>query len=124
MVEEAIRSASGGDSELSLAGGKLMGTLKAITAEIIHLFVDDGSLALALVGLVRCDWLGNDGAARITCSTWRGALSWLRSDPVRQRARSSTDASESSVSPPHMAVPAWPRAAAPRDAFLAEWIES
>jgi hypothetical protein len=35
-----------------------MGTLKAIPAEIIHLFVDDGSLALALVA-----WCGAIGLA-------------------------------------------------------------
>ena len=46
-----------------------MGTLKAITAEIIHLFVDDGSLALALVA-----WCGAIGLSTMVLPESHAAL--------------------------------------------------
>ena len=48
-----------------------MGTFKAITAEIIHLFVDDGSLALALVA-----WCGAIDLATMGCPNHMQHLAW------------------------------------------------
>jgi hypothetical protein len=46
-----------------------MGTLKAVLVEIIHLFADDGSLALALMG-----WCGAIGLGAVVLPDSRATL--------------------------------------------------
>lgn len=52
-----------------------MGALRAIVSEVIHLFVDDGSLALALAGW--CAVIGLSVAFLPGLATWSGLALFL-----------------------------------------------